>query len=391
MTFGPTATGFKLKTFEDLIESTTDRIRAQVSPNFDLTPSNPFAELQNIFCLELADAWEALQEAYNVVDIDNASDERLIAMGLQHQVFQLPAATGSAVVRANFLTSAGVLNPGDVVFHVEGDPTNRWELSEVVSLNAPSPLTLPLVSQGTGSSFTFSNLATLVAVTSPPQFQDFEDVTAVTPGRDLESIDDFRIRLRLQLGTSGASTIADMEARLLNVDGVISAKVSENNKGVTNADGLPPNSVRAVVWDGVTQAANDAEIADALAGAVAAGILTDGSIQATTTDSRHTVSFSRPSIVEYRVVLNYHAEPGRVVDEVALAEAVAAVFPNTPCSLIASAPILCAAIEVDGVAEVSFHLEHKNVAFVELPLPVQTSINHVPSLQASDVLITQLG
>lgn len=116
-------------------------------------------------------------------------------------------------------------------------------------------------------------------------------------GRDIETDPDFRARRELELAQAGASTTDAIRADLLQLAGVISVTVFENQTDLTDGDGMTPHSVEALVRLPVG-AANDQLVWDQLRKSVAAGIVTLGTSSGTSTDDEgtvHTIKYSRPS------------------------------------------------------------------------------------------------
>ncbi len=111
-------------------------------------------------------------------------------------------------------------------------------------------------------------------------------------GRNLEIDDELRIRRTRSLKLAGAGTIDAIRARILNVEGVTAATITENS---TNAivSGLPPHSFESLVLGGDNQL-----IANAIWTTKPAGIGTFGNVTNTVVDTagnNHIVYFSRPT------------------------------------------------------------------------------------------------
>jgi uncharacterized phage protein gp47/JayE len=110
-------------------------------------------------------------------------------------------------------------------------------------------------------------------------------------GRNLEIDDELRARRARSLKLAGAGTVDAIRARILNIEGVTAATVSENSTNVT-VGGLPPHSFESLVLGGTNQL-----IANTIWGAKPAGIATYGNVTNTVIDQagkNHTVYFSRP-------------------------------------------------------------------------------------------------
>ena len=114
-------------------------------------------------------------------------------------------------------------------------------------------------------------------------------------GRATESDDALRVRYFASLGIAGKSTLEGIRASLLqNVPGVTAVSMQENIYGDT-LNGMPPNSIKAVVVGGLDQ-----DIREMLWITKAGGIQTVGNTSGLVVDSQgdnHTVCFSRPVTV----------------------------------------------------------------------------------------------
>jgi uncharacterized phage protein gp47/JayE len=118
------------------------------------------------------------------------------------------------------------------------------------------------------------------------------NLVSATIGQAEESDQDLRLRREQEIAREGTSTIDAIRADVLQIDGVSSCTVFENDTDFTDADGMPPHSVECLVQGGVDQ-----DIWNGMLAFVAAGIQTTGTEDGTATDSEgtvHNVSFSRP-------------------------------------------------------------------------------------------------
>jgi uncharacterized phage protein gp47/JayE len=110
-------------------------------------------------------------------------------------------------------------------------------------------------------------------------------------GRNLEIDDELRIRRERSLKLAGAGTVDAIRARVLNIEGVTAATVSENSTNAT-VDSLPAHSFETLVLGGLDQL-----IANAIWVTKPAGIATYGNVTNTIIDTAgktHIVYFSRP-------------------------------------------------------------------------------------------------
>lgn len=123
-------------------------------------------------------------------------------------------------------------------------------------------------------------------------------------GQADETDEALRIRRDLELSASGAGTPEALRADLLQVDGVEAVTIFYNDTDTTDAEGVPPHSVEALVRGG-----ENADIFALLRENVAAGIGIHGAIVESfyllldQPVPRHT-AFSRPTEVNIYVVIN---------------------------------------------------------------------------------------
>jgi hypothetical protein len=122
-----------------------------------------------------------------------------------------------------------------------------------------------------------------------------------TLGSDRTSEEGLRLLREFEIGALGSTPLAAIRGELSRVEGVTAVTVFQNITDVTDADGVPPHSVEALVTGG-----EDDEICEALFNAVAAGVRTYGGESGTVTDEEgtdHTIMFSRPEEVDIYVTI----------------------------------------------------------------------------------------
>lgn len=121
-------------------------------------------------------------------------------------------------------------------------------------------------------------------------------------GQGDESDQNLRLRRVAELSSAGEGTPGALRAALLQVPDVTSVTIFYNDTDVTDADGVPPHAVEALVRGG-----DDQDIFDALFANVAAGVATHGTEAGTVTDSEgttHDVEFTRPDEIDIYVVID---------------------------------------------------------------------------------------
>jgi hypothetical protein len=112
-------------------------------------------------------------------------------------------------------------------------------------------------------------------------------------GNATETDEALRLRRQVELHGLSTSPLESVRAAIEELADVTSVTVFENTTDLTNADGMPPHSVEAVVTGGT-----GTEIRSTLFGNVAAGIQTYGNTSGTVTDSMgqvHTIKYTVPT------------------------------------------------------------------------------------------------
>lgn len=152
----------------------------------------------------------------------------------------------------------------------------------------------------------------------------FNSVDA-TPGRNIETDAELRIRRENLLRITGKATVEAIRSAILDVDSVVQAYVFENDTDVTDGYGIPPHSIEAVVSGGT-----DADVAAAIYDSKAAGIRAHGDTTIVVTDSMgftHDIGFSRPTPVPIWIDLTIVVNSGTFpVDGEAQIKAALATF-----------------------------------------------------------------
>lgn len=144
------------------------------------------------------------------------------------------------------------------------------------------------------------------------------NITDLAGGSDAESDDDLRLRRALEIHGAAKSTLESIRAALVASDLVDDATVFENTTDVTDADGLPPHSIEALVVSTDPDVATPGTpeslaLAQIIFDTKPAGIATHGGIDNTITDSQgidHIVSYSVPTpvLIYLRIELYVRAD-----------------------------------------------------------------------------------
>jgi len=134
-------------------------------------------------------------------------------------------------------------------------------------------------------------------------------------GRDVETDEELRVRREQSLAIVGAGVDQAIRARLLQVPGVDAAVVLSNRTKVTDVNGIPANSFRAVIYP--TPADND-PVWQAIWETMPSGILADGTTAGTAIDSQgnsQPVAFSVATEQEIHIDVLITSDPDEWPDD----------------------------------------------------------------------------
>lgn len=202
--------------------------------------------------------------------------------------------SGRAYVCVGAGTSAGSGGPTTAVDSIT-DNTVIWDYigegAAAVDVAATAAETGPIV----------ATAGAITTVETPISgWSSVRNLLDATPGTDAESDEDLRVRREVELQAAGTSPQDAIRTDLAGVSGVTAVRVFMNVTDSTDADGVPPHSVEALVSGGT-----DAAIRTQLLASVAAGIRCHGTTSGTAVDAEgvsQTVAFSRPDEIEIYVI-----------------------------------------------------------------------------------------
>lgn len=348
---GLTASGFVIKTVEDLLDEINTAIKSAFGNSVDVT-GGVMARFTAIIVDRLAELWELGEAVYSSTNPNGATGARLDDVSALTGTTR-EEATNSTVTLTLTGTNTTVIPIGSRASVVDlGDEFETTESATLATLTSWAALTTyalgdrrtnasrsyVVITAGTsaasgGPTTTSSDItdgtvhwrylgegtaaddAAAQSVETGPIIAASGDITEIeTPvsgwqsvinlldadlGQDEEVDEDLRVRRLLELARPGTSPINAIRADLLQVDGVTNVTVFHNNTDTTDVDGVPPHSVEALVTGGADQ-----DIWDQLLDSVAGGILTYGTEVGTSSDDEgnaHEMMFSRPDEIEIYV------------------------------------------------------------------------------------------
>lgn len=407
MDFGLTLAGFVAPSTEEIRDEVQKTLWSIFGPSLDLSDGSILGQLVAIVSERLADLWELGEHVNSSMDPDQATGTNLEALcaltgtirqGARASTATLtltgtPLATVTAGSRASapvsgkefatladatiqalaawapstaYVVGARVTNDGKAYVCIDpgvsaasGGPTTE------AAVIADGSVEWRFLGAGTGAvDVAAEALETGPTVAVSGAISEIEtpvsgwegviNLLDAKVGRNAEVDEALRVRRVLELAASGATPRDALRAALVKVAGVVAVTVFVNDTDITNADGMPPKSVEALIQGGDNQ-----DLWNALLASVAAGVKAHGNTPGTATDSQGTVvsvAFSRPTEVPIYVVVNLIKDPARYpLDGNAQVAAAIASWGNagpTGRNAVASA-VSAQAFRVEGVLDVT--------------------------------------
>lgn len=298
---GLTDTGFDIPTIQEIQDEISSLVKARISTAIDTTQYSLMGQLIGIFAEREYLLWVGARDVYNSFTASGATGQSLTNLAELTGVVRL-SATKSRVTATVSLT-AGTTLPAGSEARVPGSATSFVTLADVTNGTA-SPANIDVVMEAVETGPVRANAGTLTEIVVP-----VSGWTAVTNaldadiGRSDETDTELRVRREEEIRISGASNIDAIQAHVSAVEGVISAKGTED---------LVSNTFNIVVWDGSPPAADDDAIAQAIWDSKPAGIASTGSETGTALDANSTaqvMNFDRAIQMEVWLTIDVVTDP----------------------------------------------------------------------------------
>jgi uncharacterized phage protein gp47/JayE len=389
--YGVTPTGFVMKPLVAIKADLEGAYRASYGQEIDLSPAGPMGLEIGINAERIAEVWQLAQAVYSSEYPDSATGVPLDEVASITGTTRLPAtystvpavligtpgtvvgsgrvvgvvnagarfATDSSATLATVLARLGThaYVPGDLI--AVAGKIYACSVAGTSAAGAPAFGTAADLTDGTAhwcyvGTGTAAAAVACAAQSTGPLVAPTQTLTVIltpvaglasvsnyadaTLGRNIESDAALRERREQELRAEGNAALDSIRAKLLEVAGVVSVTVFENQGDVINADGVPPHSIEALVLGGDTAA-----ICKVIFDTKAGGIGTAGSTGTYVIDAQgasHLVNFSRPTQVPVYVSATLTKQPsGYPADGDAEVAAAIVAFANGSLADAAGVPV----------------------------------------------------
>ena len=294
--FGVTPTGFVAPTEQQLLDLMVADQKAMVSAKADTAPGSVLGQINAIVVRQLMKGYADLERVYNSNDPDVVDGFMLTQLGKLTGTSRRGATSSTVVLGCDL--EAGTVLPAGVALAAGVGST--W--TPIQDFTAPSSSYFEILFECTKTGAIAAPAGQIVnRLTTIPGWLTVHNYADADVGFDIEPDQAFRVRREVETESGGAGNADAILAALLLVGGskgpfIQSATVLNNVTDVYDANGLPPHSTEAIIWDGPTAPVASKTIAQVLWDEGAAGIRTFGTTSGTANDALgnpQTVYFSR--------------------------------------------------------------------------------------------------
>lgn len=288
--YGITTTGFNRKTYNDLLEQFEADLKSQdaFGENIDFSQQDPLYQFSVPYIYMLSELWELAENVFYSTSPKFAEGVPLSNTGKFIGIARKQATKAEGI--ATFVGAAGTTI--ETGFLVGADSGVTFETKEKKVIPTSGSVDIPIIAQVAGSSGN-TPANTITTIINPMiGLSSVTNNQETTKGQDQESDPQFRTRYDETTQGGDGSTAIAIRNNLLQVTGVSSATVKENDTNDT-VDNIPAHSIFSLVKGGA-----DTDVANSIFEKKPGGIGTYGSVSINVTDTQgivHTINFSRPT------------------------------------------------------------------------------------------------
>lgn len=295
--------GLHIPTYQDIMDYLEEQVRLIFGNDIYLGDDAQDYQLLSVFAAKLFDVMQLAELNYNnrsPATASGAALDTLVAInGLQRQ----PATASTATVTLTG-TAGAVISRGAVQQKSTG---YLWSLPQTVTIGSGGTAEALVTCQQLGPVIAVPGDLSIIA-TPTAGWTAVTNDDAADLGRAVETDAELRARQALSVANPSQTIIESLTGGLASVPGVSLVRVYQNDTNETDANGLPPHSIEAVVQGGA-----DYDIAYQINLRKDDGVSTNGEESVDVVDTAgqtHTIKFSRPEDTPIYVSINLQKLPG---------------------------------------------------------------------------------
>ena len=244
--WGLTERGFLRPSYADLLDAFEVKAKELFGSTVNLSVRSPLGIFLRIFAWFAGLTWQLAEDVYNSGFIDTAAGVSLARLGafIGIRVLAAQKATGSITITGD---AGATIYAG---FIVQARNNQRFVTLEDVTIGSSGTATVPIQAFEAGPDGNVAAGTIDTVVTPLAAAISVTNAAATVGGRNRETDQEFRERYLSSVDKPGGSNTDAIRAQLLEVPGIVTAVVWENETDETDSDGLPPHSIEAIVYGG---------------------------------------------------------------------------------------------------------------------------------------------
>lgn len=297
-----TAAGATIPTYAEVLTSLQNSFYAIYGADAYIAPDSQDGQLLAVFAEAITDCNQGALAAYNSFSPSTAQGAGLASVIKINGIAKKAASFSSVDVL--LVGQIGATITSGIVEDTNG---NKWLLPYSVTIPPAGQITVTATAQALGAIVAVAGSVTRI-VTPTFGWQSVTNLAAATPGSPVESDAALRLRQTDSVANPARTVLESTTGQLKGLDGVIAVQPYENDTGVTDANGLPHNTISMVVEGGDAQ-----QIAEAIARKKTPGTGTYGTTSSIVVDSNgvpNTIRFFRPTVTGIKMELRIQAQAG---------------------------------------------------------------------------------
>lgn len=257
------STGLTTATRQEILDYFTEGFQRIYGNDINLASDTPDGQMINLFIQAVLDVQDLLTQVYNSFSPDsaigNVLDQRVAINGIQRQAGTYTV-TNITVVTTQSVNLYGLDQDEQEVYTVSDSAGNLWLLQSTVLGTGVGTFVYSFRAADPGAQLTIPNTITTQVTIVLGVASVNNPTTYTTLGVNEESDAALRIRRQKSVSLASQGYLAGLLAALLNIEGMSSAFIYENNTDVTDSDGVPSHSI----WVITSGTASDEDIAQAI-------------------------------------------------------------------------------------------------------------------------------
>jgi uncharacterized phage protein gp47/JayE len=288
-----TETGLIVRTQDEIEDEIKADLRADISPSLNLTSTSILGILIGIFGEQLKNLEDLALAVYNSFTPDGASGTALTQLALLTGTERL-AATKTTVTATVNLDDGTSFVAGDLIAHIDGDPSLRFVNTEAVSNSTGVADDFDVAFEAETAGATEVLAGTLTEIAEPQTgWNSVTNAEDGITGTENETDEELRLRREDELSAQGSTTADAIRSDVLSEleANVTHCRVLVNDTDETDDNGLPPHSIEVIARGLATGGDETADLAAVILDSKPAGIEAYGSTIAETQDSQGNTHF----------------------------------------------------------------------------------------------------